>query len=250
MADVQWIKIKVGMFDGESFKKIKRAKIGGDSYRDKLTAIWFELMDFAGKCNHDGAFINQREIPYSRLEDIATMIDRDTDELELCMRFFINEGMVEIINDIYLLSNWCEYQNMAGLEKIREQKRMAQAKWRAKKALVDSTVESTEHLPSISLSYSESENNKGDCKGKEKKAVRHKYGQYKNVLLTDEDLSKLKSEFPDWEERIERLSGYIAQSGRKYNSHLATIRNWARKDKEQTTAGNQAYEDDLDFIPN
>lgn len=62
------------------------------------------------------------------------------------------------------------------------------------------------------------------------KATRHKYGQYKNVLLTDEDLEKLKDEFPDWEQRIERLSEYIASSGKKYKNHLATIRNWARKD--------------------
>ena len=77
MTDVKWIKLKVGMFDGESFKKIKRAKIGGEKFRDKLTAIWFELMDFAGKCNHSGAFINSKEIPYTDLEDIATMIDRE-----------------------------------------------------------------------------------------------------------------------------------------------------------------------------
>ena len=36
MADVKWIKLNVGMFDGNSFKKIKKAKIGGESYRDKL----------------------------------------------------------------------------------------------------------------------------------------------------------------------------------------------------------------------
>lgn len=64
------------------------------------------------------------------------------------------------------------------------------------------------------------------------KPVRHKYGEYQNVLLTDEDLEKLKAEFPDWEARIERLSSYIAQSGKSYKNHLATIRNWARKDKE------------------
>lgn len=242
VADVQWIKIKVGMFDGESFKKIKRAKIGGEKFRDKLTAVWFELMDFAGKCNHSGAFINSREIPYPDLDAIATMIDRDTDELELCMSFFINEGMVEIIDDVYQLSNWLQYQNEAGLEKIREQKRISQAKWRAKKALeakaekfVESYVDSTMHLPSISLSNSssssESKEDKGDCKG-EKKQTRHKYGEYNNVLLTDEELEKLKTEFPDWKERIERLSSYIAQSGKSYKSHLATIRNWARKDKE------------------
>ena len=31
MADVKWIKLKVGMFDGMSFKKIKKAKIGGET---------------------------------------------------------------------------------------------------------------------------------------------------------------------------------------------------------------------------
>ena len=63
------------------------------------------------------------------------------------------------------------------------------------------------------------------------KPVRHKYGAYNNVLLTDEDMSKLREEFPtDWPGRIERLSEYIASTGKKYKSHLATIRSWARKD--------------------
>ena len=60
---------------------------------------------------------------------------------------------------------------------------------------------------------------------------RHKYGEYSNVLLSDTDLEKLKAEFPtDWEERIERLSAYMASTGKGYKSHLATIRNWARRD--------------------
>ena len=175
VTDVKWIKLKVGMFDGESFKKIKRAKIGGEKFRDKLTAIWFELMDFAGKCNHSGAFINSKEIPYTDLEDIATMIDREPEELQLCMAFYVKEGMVEIIDDVYMLSNWSMYQNEAGLEKLREQRRIAQAKWRAKQkalsvenpipendaedppeseGIVDITVDSTEHIPSYSYSNS------------------------------------------------------------------------------------------------
>lgn len=92
-----------------------------------------------------------------------------------------------------------------------------------------------------------------DADEKGKKSVRHKYGEYKNVLLTDDDLAKLKNEFPDWEKRIERLSSYIAQSGKSYKNHLATIRNWAKRDqeKEQTKRGSQGYDDnDLDFIPN
>ena len=69
------------------------------------------------------------------------------------------------------------------------------------------------------------------------KTVRHKYGMYENVLLTDEDFQKLQEEFPhDHFERIERLSEYIASTGKKYKSHLATIRSWARKDTVQKPA--------------
>lgn len=69
----------------------------------------------------------------------------------------------------------------------------------------------------------------------EEKPTRHKYGEYNNVLLTDEDYQKLITEFPtDYEERIEKLSSYIASTGKSYKNHLATIRNWARNDKQKT----------------
>ena len=64
--------------------------------------------------------------------------------------------------------------------------------------------------------------------------TRHKYGEYKNVLLSDEDMEKLKTEFPDaYNTRIERLSEYIASTGKVYKNHLATIRCWARKEKDK-----------------
>ena len=69
---------------------------------------------------------------------------------------------------------------------------------------------------------------------KPSKPVKHKYGEYKNVLLTDDELEKLKDEYFDWEERIERLSSYVASTGKSYKSHYATIRNWARKDQERS----------------
>jgi len=62
----------------------------------------------------------------------------------------------------------------------------------------------------------------------------HKYGTYDNVFLSDEDLQKLQAEFPtDWQQRINRLSEYMASSGKKYANHLVTIRTWARRDAEK-----------------
>jgi uncharacterized protein YdaU (DUF1376 family) len=68
------------------------------------------------------------------------------------------------------------------------------------------------------------------------KVIKHKYGSYSNVILTDEDHQKLVIEFPnDYRDRIERLSEYIASKGAKYKNHLATIRSWSKKDKPKTT---------------
>ena len=64
------------------------------------------------------------------------------------------------------------------------------------------------------------------------KNIKHKYGEYKNVLLTDEQLEKLKAEFPDYKEKIEILSEGIELKGYKYKNHLLAIKKWAKKDKE------------------
>lgn len=69
---------------------------------------------------------------------------------------------------------------------------------------------------------------------------KHKHGKYNNVLLTDEELQKLKEEFPsNWQEWIDRVSEYSASSGKTYKNNLATIRNWARRDAEKVKEQNK-----------
>ncbi len=70
------------------------------------------------------------------------------------------------------------------------------------------------------------------------RVIRKEYGEYQNVRLTDEELAKLKQEFPlDWNDRIERLSEYIASKGDKYKNHLAVIRMWDKMDKKHPQDG-------------
>ena len=57
------------------------------------------------------------------------------------------------------------------------------------------------------------------------------FGKYQNVFLTDAELAELKEEIPDkWAYYIDRLSGYIASTGKKYQNHAATILRWAADD--------------------
>lgn len=75
---------------------------------------------------------------------------------------------------------------------------------------------------------------------KRKAPVRHKHGQYKNVLLSEEEMEKVREEFPgDYEARIEALSEYIEMKGDKYKSHLAVLRSWDRRDKEKKEANHK-----------
>ena len=62
-----------------------------------------------------------------------------------------------------------------------------------------------------------------------------KYGEFKNVLLTEQELEKLKEKFPnDYLQRIERVSDYVASTGKSYKSHYATIISWARNENKKT----------------
>ncbi len=64
-----------------------------------------------------------------------------------------------------------------------------------------------------------------------KEIIKEKFGEFENVFLSADELQKLKSKLGvETESYIERLSNYIASSGKKYKSHYATILSWTQKD--------------------
>lgn len=69
-----------------------------------------------------------------------------------------------------------------------------------------------------------SHNDKGEI-------TRRRFGDYQNVFLSDHQLAELQAAYPGkWEEYINRLSAYMASSGRHYANHYATIRKWLDED--------------------
>ncbi len=67
--------------------------------------------------------------------------------------------------------------------------------------------------------------------------TRRRHGPYENVLLTDEQFQELAKEYPEeYAQRIDRLSEYMASTGKAYKNHLATMRNWAKRDAEKAGA--------------
>lgn len=61
------------------------------------------------------------------------------------------------------------------------------------------------------------------------KASKHKYGEYKNVLLKDEELQALQRDYSNWEELIKYLDEYIEMKGYKAKSHYLCIKKWVVK---------------------
>lgn len=145
----------------------------------------------------------------------------------------------ECIQDVYSLDT----QDRLGKDRLGKV-RLELGKDRVRDRDRDMQELESAHAPeNLPLEIAENKNNKNNendfNNSDNKKPTRHKYGTYKNVFLTDEDMEKLKSEFPDdWQNRIERLSDYIASSGKTYKNHLATIRVWAKKDKEREALKN------------
>ena len=58
------------------------------------------------------------------------------------------------------------------------------------------------------------------------KASKRKYGEYKHVMLKDEELQKLQNDYENWEELIKFLDEYVEMKGYKAKSHYLAIKKW------------------------
>jgi uncharacterized membrane-anchored protein YjiN (DUF445 family) len=153
--------------------------------------------------------------------------------------------MIEIVDGVITIPNWGKHQNLDQLESKKQYMRNYMKEYREKQKLLTCKTNSKSNVSEadkdIEKDIEEEKDNISESPSR--KISKHKYGEYNNVLLTDEELDKLKAEYPDWQERIERLSSYVASTGKSYKSHYATIRNWARKDKETKTYGKRTAEE-------
>ena len=84
MADVQWIKIFVNMFDtSRKIKRIEKMKNG-----DAIIVIWFKLLCMAGAINDGGAIYVTRDIPYE-LEDLADELRKKVNIVQTALDTFV-----------------------------------------------------------------------------------------------------------------------------------------------------------------
>ena len=59
-----------------------------------------------------------------------------------------------------------------------------------------------------------------------------------------DELTELQSEIPNYQEYIEKLSSYMASTGRQYQNHAATIRSWTLRDRPSLSKRNYECKED------
>ncbi|MDF2537448.1 MAG: conserved phage C-terminus family protein [Herbinix sp.] len=126
MADVKWIKFYVSILTSPKIKRIRRMPDG-----NTIALIWAFLLAQAGESNKEGALYFTDEIPYTP-EEFAMQYDFEVDTVRLAVATFEKFGMIEVFDGIIYIKNWEEYQNTGGLEKMREQNRIRQARFKQK----------------------------------------------------------------------------------------------------------------------
>lgn len=212
-----WLKLHSDFFDGKRIKKL-RSIAGGDTY----TIIYLKML--LATINTEGVF-KYEGIEDSLADEFALTLAEDAENVRITIEYLRRVGLLEDIEEGIELVEASENTGSESDSAHRVRKH------RAQKALQCNAP--------VTACNTERDKEKDKDIDKESK---HRYGQYNNVLLSDAEYEKVKSEFPsDYSARIERLSEYIASTGKRYKNHLATIRSWARKDKDKQTEKQNKY---------
>lgn len=126
MADISWIKLATDIPDHRKIKRIRKLPDGNN-----IILFWVFLLARAGESNHSGGLYMTDTLPYS-VEDLSADFDFTTEFVEFALITLEKYGMITRYDEIIFIKNWEEYQAVEGLEKVREQNRIRQAKYRDK----------------------------------------------------------------------------------------------------------------------
>ena len=225
-----YLKLKESYFDDDAIVLLESMQ-DGILYSNILLKLYLKSLKNGGKLQLD------ENIPYTA-QMIATITRQQVGTVERALQIFMKLGLVEPLqNGALYMSN---IELLIGQSSTEgERKRRARLALQGQKALPKAGVDKCPPYqadicpPELEIEKEiekEIEIEK-EREGETGHPAPAAYGRYNNVILTDTELSGLKTELPDkWEYYIDRLSCHIASTGKQYHSHAATIYKWAQED--------------------
>lgn len=219
-----WLKLKENFFEEDTIEWLEEQP-NGKEYCLFYLKLCLKSLKTEGMLVRN---VGNMMIPYDP-ESLAKLTNSSADTVKVAMDLFHKIGLIQIMDggEIYLsqlnelVGSETEYAVQKRLQRVKEDnvQKLSGNSRLEKEIELDKEIEIDKEI---------------DKEKKKKTPTRHKYGEYQNVLLSDKQLDQLKEEFPtDWEQRIDRVSEYCELSGKTYKNYLATIRVWAKKDKQK-----------------
>ena len=152
---------------------------------------------------------------------IATITRQQIGTVERALQIFLKLGLVEVLDSgTFYMSNIELLIGQSSTE--AERKRAARLQNKALSApRTNGGHLSDIRPPEIEIELEKEIERKREI---EKGHPAPAYGRYQNVFLTDEELADLQASFPAvWEQYIEKLSEYMASTGKRYQSHACLL---------------------------
>lgn len=135
MNEVKWIKITIDMFDNRKIKHLRKLPDGNN-----IVLIWVMLLSMAGRCNAGGMIFLTENIPYSP-KMLADELDFEESTVKLALEALEHFGMIVTTDEGFLaIAGWGEYQNLDGMERVREQTKRRVQRYRENQKLLTCNV--------------------------------------------------------------------------------------------------------------
>lgn len=134
MAEIKWVKLTTDMFDNRKIKHLRRLPEGNN-----IVLLWVMLLTMAGRCNSGGMIFLTENIPYTS-KMLADELGFEENTVKLALTTLEQLNMIVTDHGFFSIAGWEEYQNIEGMDKIREQNRLRQAKFKEKKRALPSNV--------------------------------------------------------------------------------------------------------------
>ncbi|OUN36477.1 replication protein [Faecalibacterium sp. An77] len=221
-----YLKLKENYFDDDSIVLLESMQ-DGVLYSNILLKLYLKSLKHGGRLQLDENILYTAQM-------IATITRQQIGTVERALQIFLKLGLVEVLDSgTFYMSNIELLIGQSSTE--AERKRAARLQNKALSApRTDGGHLSDIRPPEIELEK-EIEIKREIEKGRpETGRSARTYGRYQNVFLTDEELADLQASFPTvWGQYIEKLSEYMASTGKRYQSHAATIRRWAGEDAKK-----------------
>ena len=218
-----YLKLKESYFDEDAIVLLESMQ-DGMLYSNILLKMYLKSLKNGGKLQL------AENIPYTA-QMIATITRQQVGTVERALQIFMKLGLVEPLqNGALYMSN---IELLIGQSSTEgERKRRARLALQEQKALPEAVADICPPEIEIEKEIDIELEIKREGELKKGQTAPAPFGRYKNVFLSEKELAELQEELPGkWEYYIDRLSGYIASSGKNYKNHAATIRRWAADDK-------------------